>query len=290
MASAPVDGGEPLQLQIGGLQLAARRWGRRGDLPMLAVHGWLDNCASFGRMAAALPGVDLVCLDLAGHGLSDARPHLGAYNICLDVGDLFAAADQLNWPQFSLLGHSRGAAVSFIAAGTFPDRIKQLFLLEGVRPTLADPQEAPQLLSQSILTVQSARRRARRYYPDFDEAARARTRGFVPVNLSAARLLAARGVAQDEHGFYWRHDPQAAAVSEMRMSQAQLDAFAAQVRAPTQLFLARGGLILADEDARAWLAKQSQLQQHYLPGEHHFHMGEQGDVIARHIVSALRSN
>ncbi|MGH8027673.1 MAG: alpha/beta fold hydrolase, partial [Pseudoxanthomonas sp.] len=44
------------------------RSGTMGVTKVLALHGWLDNAASFLPLAAYLPGVDLVMLDLPGHG------------------------------------------------------------------------------------------------------------------------------------------------------------------------------------------------------------------------------
>ncbi|MEZ5484862.1 MAG: hypothetical protein R3F01_06865, partial [Lysobacteraceae bacterium] len=58
---------------------AGLRWGRRGGKPLLALHGWLDNAASFVPMVEAmqasgrLEDLDVVALDLAGHGYSAHR-------------------------------------------------------------------------------------------------------------------------------------------------------------------------------------------------------------------------
>ncbi|MGK2915619.1 MAG: alpha/beta fold hydrolase, partial [Porticoccaceae bacterium] len=95
-----------------GLTLAAREWGDPEGLPVLALHGWLDNCGSFAVLAPLLIGVRLVALDLAGHGLSSHRSADATYNIWQDVGDVHAVAEQLGWENFALLGHSRGAMIA----------------------------------------------------------------------------------------------------------------------------------------------------------------------------------
>ncbi|MGH8605107.1 MAG: alpha/beta fold hydrolase, partial [Gammaproteobacteria bacterium] len=55
-------------------RFTAKRWGSDQGAPLIALHGWLDNAASFDPLASYLDEFDLVALDLAGHGLSDHRP------------------------------------------------------------------------------------------------------------------------------------------------------------------------------------------------------------------------
>ena len=56
-----------------GLVLAARIHGPEDGAPLLAMHGWLDNAATFDLLAPLLPGRRIVALDFAGHGLSGRR-------------------------------------------------------------------------------------------------------------------------------------------------------------------------------------------------------------------------
>ena len=59
--------------------------------PVLALHGWLDNSASFDRLAPLLPGLRLVALDLPGHGRSEHRAASAAYHFVDWVADVLAA-------------------------------------------------------------------------------------------------------------------------------------------------------------------------------------------------------
>lgn len=47
--------------------ILAKIWGADGGLPVLAIHGWMDNAGSFDRLAPLLPPhIQLVCVDLCG--------------------------------------------------------------------------------------------------------------------------------------------------------------------------------------------------------------------------------
>ncbi len=216
--------------------LAARRW-RMGDVPVLAFHGWLDNAGTFDRLAPYLEGLDLVCVDFPGHGLSDHRPPGAAYHFVDWVAEVFAVADDMGWERFCLVGHSMGAAVSALAAGTFPERIINLVLIEGLGPFTSPEEDAPKLLSKALLYRPS---RGRRFYKTRDEALRRLTsRGLLPVS---AECLAQRALEQTDEGWAFTYAPSARAPSRSRLSENQVRAFLRAITCPTLLISASDGL------------------------------------------------
>ena len=54
-------------LPVAGTTVAGLRSPGTGGQRVLALHGWLDNAASFVPLAAQLPGLELVAIDLPGH-------------------------------------------------------------------------------------------------------------------------------------------------------------------------------------------------------------------------------
>lgn len=108
---------QPLLLAQG--RLAALSWGRADAPTWLALHGWLDNAASFSRLAPLLVealDIRIVALDFRGHGHSAhaaAGTDYALWDYCHDVLD---AMDTLDIEQASLLAHSMGAAVSCLPA------------------------------------------------------------------------------------------------------------------------------------------------------------------------------
>jgi len=128
-----------IEIELPHLRLAARAWGDPALPKLLAVHGWLDNAASFDALAPLLCGhFHIVALDLAGHGRSAHRPPGLWYHYVDYLGDVLAAADALGWQHFSLLGHSLGGAIASMLAGVESERVERLLLIEALGPIGVD--------------------------------------------------------------------------------------------------------------------------------------------------------
>jgi pimeloyl-ACP methyl ester carboxylesterase len=65
---------EEVRLSLPHIELAAHLFGPEDGLPVIALHGWLDNANSFARLAPRLKGLRIIALDMAGHGHSGHRP------------------------------------------------------------------------------------------------------------------------------------------------------------------------------------------------------------------------
>ncbi len=65
---------QEVRLSLGHIELAAHLFGPEDGLPVIALHGWLDNANSFARLAPQLKGLRIVAQDLAGHGSAEHRP------------------------------------------------------------------------------------------------------------------------------------------------------------------------------------------------------------------------
>ncbi len=149
--------------KLSGLEWPAADGSNEHRLPILALHGWLDNAASFRALVPLLPGDRrIVALDLPGHGLSSHRPQ-GAYSYFLDyVPVVFDVADALGWDRFILIGHSMGAGIGTLAAGTFPERIARLVLIDGMGPLTEADDGAPARFRSFLQSVQRAQKNAAR--------------------------------------------------------------------------------------------------------------------------------
>ncbi len=274
---------EALTLDVPGGRLAALAWGPPDAPPVLALHGWLDNAASFARLAPLLPSHRLVALELPGHGHSAHRPAGVAYHFIDWVGDVVGAADALGWERFALLGHSMGAGVASLVAGTAPARVSHLALLEGLGPLACPPDEAPARLAESLARRGARERKRPRPHADVVAAA-ARLRQATPsLSEEGARLLAERGtrpVEGDEGGVIWRSDPRLRGLSPMRMTEEHVQAFLRRIPCPVLVIRAREGYPFDPRTlgARYGCLRQATLEE--LPGGHHVHLDDPAPVAA----------
>ena len=276
--------GMPLerQFEAAGLRLAAREWGRPGDLPLIAVHGWLDNAGSFDLLAPRLAGCHTLALDAAGHGFSDFRSRDSGYNIWQDVGEIAAVADQAGWPRFRFVGHSRGAAIGMLLAGTFPDRVEQLVLIEGGLPLIARDEEAPEGLAEALRRSRELAGRTGRTFPSRDSAIDERAEGFSKVTREAAEILARRSLREVEGGFRWHADQRLKGRSELRLTPAQARAFIRRVTAPVLMFRASQSPFAGMAEYEEMIPLLGGIEIVPLAGRHHLHLeGAEGEIAAR---------
>ena len=86
---------EEVRLALGHIELAAHLFAPEDGLPVIALHGWLDNANSFARLAPRLKGLRIVALDLAGHGYSEHRPPGAGYALADYAHDARTISDYL---------------------------------------------------------------------------------------------------------------------------------------------------------------------------------------------------
>ena len=280
----------PLELEVPGLRLQALAWGPEDGTRVLAVHGWLDNAASFQPLAEHLPGIRLVALDLPGHGRSDHRPPGVPYHFVDWVVDVAAAADALGWDRFALLGHSMGAGITSLLAGTIPPRITRLALIEGLGPLACAHDDAPERLATAIQRRASRERRRSRTHPSLEAAIERLLQVNPALPPEAARLIVTRGTRPAEagdiggaEGVTWRTDPRLRGFSPMRITEEHVTAFLTRIACPTLLLRAREGYPFDPRGIGLRVSQLRDVQVEELPGGHHVHMehpAETGALLA----------
>ena len=271
-----------------GLTLTAKEWGRSGSIPVIALHGWLDNAASFDRMLPFLDNVHVVALDLAGHGRSSHRSEDASYDIWFDIAEVISVVDQMGWDRFALLGHSRGAIISGLIAGTFPDRITSLVLIDGYVPMPQEPADAAKQIMKAIRENKRFAATTPTQFENFDRAIQARVNGFVPLELDAAALLANRGVVEGPAGYYWANDQRLKAASFVKFSKECLESFLTSVVAPALLIQAEDSMFSPDRQQSELFDWIPQMEIIKMPGSHHLHLEEGAERVAEEVKRFLK--
>jgi pimeloyl-ACP methyl ester carboxylesterase len=111
-------------------ELAIQEWGDDSKPTLVCLHGWLDNGATFHRLAPLLAqDYHLLVVDLPGHGLSQPLAEGAHYYIWQNIETLFELLAVRKLERVHVLGHSMGGVVASLFAGTFADKVQSLILL-----------------------------------------------------------------------------------------------------------------------------------------------------------------
>ena len=258
--------------QVNDMKLSAQCWGVGSSIPVLALHGWMDNSASFHQLAPLLAGCEVLAPDMAGHGYSDHRSRHGAYNIWDDILDVLAIADQMEWDTFNILAHSRGAFVCLLLAAAMPERVNKVVMLDGILTVASDTADSPKQLGEYLRDQKQRYNKPSRVYAALADAVQTRAEK-LGLNHSECLPLVARAMAPlaNESGWVWRHDPRVAGNSAFKLTEQHQQAF-------LSAFQSQALLILAEDGFSKWPDIQERvasnpcitLVEH--AGGHHMHM------------------
>jgi pimeloyl-ACP methyl ester carboxylesterase len=262
---------EEINLPSGALTLTARAWGAVDAPPVIALHGWLDNAATFDRLAPLLETWRIIALDLPGHGHSEHRPPGAHYHFLDFVADTVHAVYALELERFALVGHSLGANVASFVAATIPERVSCLTLLEGFGPFSAEPAAAPAQLAQAIREMRALAGKRLPVYTSLEEAARARL-AVSDFDFDSAMILSRRGTRECEGGYTWRSDPRLRVKSPYYLSEEQIVAYLRAIVAPTLLVRASRGLPVRRPEIENRYDHVPQLKICNVEGGHHVHL------------------
>lgn len=278
---------EPFALQVAGSAVAGLRSTHDAGQRVLALHGWLDNAASFVPLAAALPALQLVAVDLPGHGHSAHLPPGTQYNTPGAICHVLDVADALGWERFTLLGHSMGAGIASLTAAAAPERVERLVAIEALGGLRGPEDETAQRLREHVRAARAFPSKKLRVFADLAAPVRARMMAN-QLSEPCARLLVERGVKPVEGGYSWCSDQRLMLPTAMRLSEAQIDDLLAAIECPTQVIYATPAQSYYPEPLRSdriRLLRDGRLD--VFPGTHHLHMEHPqvvADVIARFLA------
>jgi pimeloyl-ACP methyl ester carboxylesterase len=192
------------------LKLCYWSWGDPTNPPVILQHGGRDHGRSWDRIAEALADeYYVVTPDLRGHGDSDWEIG-GEYSTPQAVVDLMALIDEIGAP-VNIVAHSYGGLLTYLAAGSYPDRFRAIVSIEGRisgRPTEPEPLN-PQTLRKTIEARRDLERRMPHRYATLDDAAERMHESNRRLHPEMAHHLALHGVrdaGDADGGLVWKFD------------------------------------------------------------------------------------
>ncbi|PNS08641.1 alpha/beta fold hydrolase [Solilutibacter silvestris] len=253
---------------------------------VLALHGWLDNAASFVPMARHLDGIELVAIDLPGHGHSVHLPPGAIYTFEMAVHHVLDVADALGWERFNLLGHSMGAGIASLVAASCPQRVERLVCIEALGGLADSAENTAVRMRESVAAMRALDAKSLRVFPQLDVAIQARMRANA-MSEPVARLIVERGVRAVDGGWQWSSDPRLMVPTWIRPVDAQVVAVCGGIESPTRVVFADPAQpYLPDDVRRRYVDAVPNGELLVLPGTHHLHM-ETPQPVAEWVGSFL---
>ena len=267
-----------IEIQTHNLRFGALSSGNVSGTPVIALHGWLDNAASFIPIAEHLTEIQLIALDLPGHGKSEHRRGANAYHFVDYATDIIQVADALELDRFTLLGHSLGAGISALVAATVPSRVSKLAMIEGLIPLTNNPDKFLQQFRRHVEQVTPAPSEAR-VYATIEAAASARHQaGDIP--LSGAKLIAERNLRAVDTGYTWRSDRRLSKASPLYLTETHVKHYLKSIECESMLIRSDQGILANWPSLRGRESYLKYLSVIDIKAGHHCHM-EKPEEIAQ---------
>lgn len=272
---------ESFKIQTKYLNIAGLKNSEVTGEPLIALHGWLDNAASFVPISDYL---DLKCpfyaMDLPGHGFSEHRPETSSYHLVENIVDVLSFIDTLAsrhalagfpFDKVTLLGHSLGGIICCLLAAAVPEKIAKVILLDSMGPLTDETASVLPQLRKAVVKAMQIRSKVS-VFPSLDLAVKARMHGVGNINRAAAEELVSRGTSKVEGGYSWTTDPKLLNPSFLRFSEAQVEAIFSGITCPVKLIRGEAGYFSAYKSLEKRLGYFQDIEQVSVSGGHHFHM------------------
>jgi len=245
---------------------------KSAQTPILAIHGWLDNAASFIPLMDQLSEFNWTAIDLPGHGNSYHRPEHSHYHFIDWISDLISIIDvKYNNEPVVIVGHSLGGMLATVLAGVYPELVKKLVVIDAVGLVTQgeDAADIRKALDSRIAQLKKQKTK----HISLKAAVKARVNAG-DIKSSSAELLVTRNISETESGFQWKTDQRLRTSSPVRLSEQQSISIIQHIKAPTLLCVAKNGYEMVKTGYKKYKRYYPNLIKKDVPGAHHCHMDE----------------
>ena len=260
---------------------AIRNTHQSGNPVILAIHGWLDNAASFIPLIEQLPQYNWTAIDLPGHGFSFHRPQHSYYHFVDWVSDLVTLIRQEYNQKVILVGHSLGGMLSTVIAGLYPELVEKLVLIDAAGLVIQSEHDCAVQLRQALDSRNINVKQTKQF--SLDKAVNARVNAG-DISFNSAKLLVNRNVIkiseqdneqdseQNLEQWQWASDKRLKSRSPLRLSQSQAQDIIENITAPTLMCLADQGDQYMKTNFDLFSPCYKNLITANVKGHHHCHM------------------
>jgi pimeloyl-ACP methyl ester carboxylesterase len=222
--------------------------------------------------------------DLRGHGESEWASG-SSYGLSENVYDLARLTRFAALRDPAIIGHSLGGMIALAYAGTYPDRVSRLAVLDGAFLSRSQPVPINERMSQWVDQLDRIAQSEPRSFRTVQEAAQRLSSRNKRLTAEQALHLASHGVRRNADGSYrWKFDHYQRARAPYRLSPDDHIALWVRIACPTLLMWGSESFV-PDPEAAGLLAHFANVELNKIEGAGHWlHHDKLDEVLA-----ALRS-
>lgn len=146
---------ESLNVKVRSINMHIKRYNIGATKKVVCLHGFTGSSNTWEEVISFLPStVELLTVDLIGHGQTDKPIDPACYFVEEQIEDLRELLQQLEWAHFTLVGYSMGGRLAIAYAAKYP---VDTLILESSSPGLVDEEErqkrklSDELLAERIM-------------------------------------------------------------------------------------------------------------------------------------------
>ena len=227
------------------LRLQFVEWGNPQAQTIVFVHGVRDHSRTWDDVLQYFADdYHIVAPDLRGHGDSEWVNGSG-YDFLDYLYDLYQLIVQNDYGPVYLVGHSLGGAVTSFFAGTYPELVSKLVVIEGIGlwQRHAAEMSLGEKLRAWVETTQSLADRQPKRYDSLEDAYQRMQQANPQLSSDQAYHLTLHGSVRHEDGrFTWKYDNYTYNFSIMGIRTEEMIELWESIQCPVLLLNAQSGL------------------------------------------------
>lgn len=269
--------------------ILGKLWGSQDKQPILAMHGWQDNAASFDNIAPLIKKSPILAIDLPGHGLSSWLPPGFMYTELIYFLLIKRIKRYFAWEKIKIMAHSLSATTTYWYAATFPTELQYVIALDTFKFPSVDATMYATIFGNAVdaFFKIDEREDVKPSYMPSEIIKKASASIMVNMDESSYKILMTRGTTQKEDGMYVvNRDPRLRVLPIHSMfSREQIEEYAKLITCP--YLIIKGDHEFYGEKKENFYraleilkAANDKVQYETLSATHHLHLTHAEDTAA----------